>query len=250
MRRLCAIAVLLIGTGCTGTQGQPERIISGDLAGQVVRAALMTGTLAAEIALNTAEPSGPGGCPSTTVDGDQLTLDYGGGCVPESAITLDSIGGSVDLIVAGGMGVLVGELQAFGFTDLPLSGSLSGDTSRAGDLLSADIDLEGLSWTEGGVENTLDLLFEIEADTDGFLLNAGPATFVRGQPPEFFFWVEDVTVPRDGMGACFVPDGGSIRIERLGATAAITFSEETAASGSVSVIYNDTDEPDTFALCP
>lgn len=249
--RVLAITVLSVALSACGiTQGEPEPIISGDLAGRVARAALMTGTLAAEIALSTAEPSGPGGCPSTSVNGDQLLLDYGVGCVPESAITLDSIGGNVDLVVAGGMGTFVGDVQAFGFADLPLVGSLSGDTSRAGDLLAADIDLENLGWTADGVDNTLDVLFEIEADSDGFLLNAGPATFLRGQPPEVFFHVEDVTVSRDGMGACFVPDGGSIRMERLAATATIAFSEEAAASGAISVVFNDREEAETFALCP
>jgi len=249
--RILLITVLAAGlAGCGATQGQGEPIISGDLAGRVARAALMTGTLAAEIALSAAEPSGAGGCPSTSSDGDELSLDYGVGCVPQSGITLDPIGGSVDLVVAGGMGTFVGDVQAFGFADLPIVGALSGDTSRQGDLLSADVDLENFGWTADGVDNTLDILFEIEADSDGFLFNAGPATFLRGQPPETFFGVEDVTAPRDGVGVCFVPDGGSIRMERLAATATITFSEESAASGSVSVVYNDRDEPETFVLCP
>ncbi|MCP4869011.1 MAG: hypothetical protein GY898_09880 [Proteobacteria bacterium] len=250
MRALLITVLAAALAGCGITQGDPEPIISGDLAGRVARAALMTGTLAAEIGLSTAEPSGPGGCPSTSSNGDQLVLDYGVGCVPESEITLDAIGGNVDLIVAGGMGTFVGDVQALGFADLPLVGSLSGDTSRAGDLLAADIDLESIGWTADGVDNTLNILFEIEANTDGFLLNAGPATFLRGQPPEVFFHVEDVTVPRDGMGACFVPDGGVIRMERLAATAIITFSEEAASSGSISVVFNDREEPETFALCP
>ncbi len=247
--RLLLGAALAVLTAC-GPIGEPEPIISGDLAGRVAQASLMTGALAVEIALSSAEPSGPGGCPSTSQDGDDLTLDYGVGCVPESGITTETIGGTVDLVVAGGLGAFVGEVQTFGFENLPLVGDLSGDASVAGDLAGADVELTGLGWTSDGVDNSLDILFEIEGDADGFILNAGPATFVRGQPPELFFHVEDVAVPRDGMGACYVPTSGQIRMERLGATATLTFSEEVAASGSVSVVYSDREDPDTFALCP
>ena len=253
MLRLGRLTPLLVAAlavaGCGNTGGEPEQIISGDLGSRVSSGTLLAATLAAEVALVVAEPPGPGSCPSIDADGDQLTLDYGTGCVPSSGVTTEPIGGTVTLVVAGGMGVFAGEVQSFGFSDLPMVGELSGDVVRAGDLLSADVEFEGLNWTEAGTDNTLDALFEIEADDGAFLLNARTGSFLRGQPLAVEFDLEEVGTSAGAMGACFVPEAGTIRLERGAATATLTYTADSASSGSVGISYNDRD-PETLTPCP
>ena len=256
------LSLLLVGamaSGCANTVGDPEDIISGDLAGRVMRGVLMASTLSTELAWNTGEPPGTTGCPAAAEDGDDLVLDYATGCTPESGITPDTVGGVVRLTVAGGMGVFVGDVQAFGFDDLPLTGEVSGDVSRAGDLLGADVDWVGLSWAEDGEDNTIEALIEIEGDEDGFLLNATSGRFLRGQNVEIDFDLEDASVARGSMGTCFVPDGGSLSLVRLGGRArrrrrgpappTLEFTPDAASSGDVRASFNERD-PETISPCP
>lgn len=249
MRYIIPLLLSALLCGCADTVGEPEDIISGDLAGRVMRGVLMASTLASELALNTAEPPGPGGCPSSSDDGDDLVLDYATGCTPASGITPDTVGGVARLTVAGGMGVFVGDVQAFGFDDLPLTGELSGDVSRAGDLLGADLDWASLGWAEGGADNVLDVLIEIEGDSDGFMFNVSSGRFMRGQDIEVDFDLVDVTVAHGALGSCFVPDGGSLSVVRLGAEATLEFTPDSASSGDVRATFNERD-PETIRPCP
>jgi len=244
-----AATLLLAATGCENTGADTEAIISGELGIRVTTGSLMAATLATELALAVTETPEPGACPFASQDGDDLTLDFGTGCVPDSGTTTEPISGMARLIVAGGSGDFIGELQSLGFQDLPVVGEVSGSVTRAGDLLSADVQLTGLTWTDDGSDNAIDALFELSADSEIFEVNVSAGDFVRGPPPDLLFELVDVQVPRGGMGACFVPQAGSAQLERLAATANLDFSSEAASSGVVSVSYNDRD-PDTLTLCP
>ena len=247
----CALGLVLalMLAGCPTTEAPPDPILPASLAASTSTAALMASAVAGELALNVAEPPGLGGCPSGTVDGDVLTLDWGAGCLPDSGITADLISGSAVITVAGGSGVFVGDVESMGFADLPLVGEVSGSTSRAGDLLSADVEFVGLTWTEEGTEVSLDGLLEIAADADGFLLNASSATFFPGWAPVVELDLEEVTVARGELGACFVPDGGIARMERDSWDATIAYSPDVASSGTVTITFGDRD-PETSSPCP
>lgn len=208
----------------------------------------MLGALAAELTLNISEPPETGACPVTDQDNDELTLDYGSSCVPTSGLTEDFLSGSVSLTLAGGSGVFVGSLHSLGFTDLPVVGSLSGQVTRAGDLVSADIEFSEVSWTEDGLANSVDALFEVSIDGDEVLLDVASAVFVRGNPPEFRVDLEGITPAPLALGSCWVPDGGQIVLERDAATATLSYSEVAHASGEVPVAYGSRD-PVTIDPC-
>ncbi len=248
-RLLSGLILALVLAGCPTTEAPPDPILPASLAAQTSTAALMASTVAGELALNIAEPPGLGSCPSGTWDGDVLTLDYGDGCVPESGVTTELVSGKAVVTVAGGSGVFVGDLESLGFADLPLMGEVSGSTSRAGDLLSADVEFVGLTWTEDGTEVSLDGLLEVAADADGFVLNAASATFFAGWNPIVEVDMEEVTAARGDLGACFVPDGGTIRMERDSWDATIAYSPDVASSGTVTVTFGDRD-PETATPCP
>lgn len=247
----CALGLILalMLAGCPTTEAPPDPILPATLAGQTSSSALMASTIAGELAFNIADPPGLGGCPSGSVDGDVLTLSYGAGCVPDSGITTELVSGQAVVTVAGGSGVFVGDLESLGFENLPLVGEVSGTTSRAGDLLSADVEFVGLTWTEDGREVTFDGLLEVAADGGGFVLNAASATFFAGWDPIIEVDLEEVTVARGELGACFVPDGGTIRMERDSWDATIVYSPDVAASGAVTVLFGDRD-PETAVPCP
>jgi hypothetical protein len=247
---IAALALLLplVVAACQTTVPAPEPLLPRALVGQSMQAALMAATVGAEVAINVADPPGLATCPNGTHEGDDLTLDYGAGCFPASGITDETLGGAVQLTVAGGSGVFVGDLESMGFENLPLVGEISGSVSRAGDLLSADVEFRGLTWTEDGSEVVADVLFEIAADADGFVFNASAANFMPGWQPDILFELEEVTATREGLGSCFVPDGGTLLLDRDSYTATIVFSEETASSGDVQIDYNDRDS-EPFSPC-
>ena len=247
----CALGMVLALTlaGCPTTEAPADPVIPVALAAQTSTAALMAATVAGELALNVAEPPGLGGCPAGTVDGDVLTLTWGAGCVPDSGITAELVTGQAELTVASGSGYFVGDVAGLGFVDLPLIGEVSGTTSRAGPLLSADVQFAGLTWTENGSEVTFDGLFEVAADADGFVLNASSAAFFPGWEPEVELDLVEVTAVRGALGACFVPDGGTIQLERDGYEAALAYSPGVAETGTVTVTFEDRD-PETYSPCP
>lgn len=250
-RRNPAPVLLLaaIASGCPAAEPEPAPVISALLAGTASSSALMAATIAAELAICVADPPGPGGCPAGAQDGDSLTLSYGSGCVPDSGITGELISGQATLTVAGGSGVFIGDLETLGLPDLPLIGEVSGTTSRAGDLLAADVQFAGLSWTLNGRDVTLDALFEVSADPDGLVLDASSGSFVPGPDVVVDFDVDGVGAAWGTMGACFVPAEGTIALERDTYTATIAYSPETAESGRVTVLFGDR-EPESLAPCP
>jgi hypothetical protein len=169
--------------------------------------------------------------------------------VPDSEITTEVVSGQASLTVAGGSGYFVGDVESLGFVDLPLVGEVSGTTSRAGDLLSADVQFSGLTWTEDGSEVSLDGVFMVAGDVDGFVINASSAVFFPGWTPNVEFDLEEITVARGELGACFLPDGGTVTMERDDYDATIAYSPEVASSGTVTITYGDRD-PETFSPCP
>ena len=208
----------------------------------------MLGALATEIALNISAPPGPGACPGGVESQDHLSLDYGGGCISETGLFEVELSGAVSLTLAGGSGVFVGDVNSMGFSDLPALGAVSGEVSRAGDLVTADIEFSGLVWTDSGLENTFDGLFELTVDGDDVLMNVAAAEVIRGGVPEFRVDLEDIVPGEASMGPCWVPADGQIVLEREAASATVSYSEVAQATGEVPVEYGSRD-PATIEPC-
>lgn len=246
---LLAAALLAPALGCTDTGENPELLITDDLVAEVSRGSLMLATLAAELAFNISAPPPMSACPSGFLDQDELSLDYGAGCLSDTGLSEIGLSGSVSLTLAGGSGVFVGELLSLGFPDLPVLGSVSGQVSRAGDLVTADIEFSDLIWADDGLDNTWNGLFEISIDGDDILINVASASLVRGGVPQFRIDLEDIVPVAGSLAACWIPNAGQILLEREAASATLSYSEVAHATGEVSVVYGSR-EPVTIVPCP
>ena len=240
---LCCVQTL----GCADTQQDLELLLTDNLVSEVSRGSLMLGTLAAELALNISAPPAQGACPSGFQEQDELSMDYGAGCISDTGLSETGLSGAVTITLAGGSGVFVGELNSLGFPDLPLLGNISGQVSRAGNLVTADIEFSSLSWTDSGLDNVWDGLFEITIDNDDILMNVASGSMLRGGVPEFEVDLQDVVPAPTSLGACWVPEQGQIILEREGANATLTYSEVAHATGQVPVVYGS---EETAALTP
>jgi len=240
---LCCVQTL----GCADTGGESELLITDDLVAKVSRGSLMLGTLAAELALNISAPPGPAACPGGSLDQDELSLNYGGGCLSDTGLSDTGLSGAVSLTLAGGSGVFVGDINSLGFPDLPVLGSVSGQVSRAGSLVTADIEFSSLTWTDNGLDNTWNGLFEITIDDDDILMNVASGSMLRGGAPEFEVDLQDIVPAPASLGACWVPEQGQMILEREGANATLSYSEVAHATGQVPVLYGS---EDSVALNP
>jgi len=239
----CLLAALLLAQafGCTDTGSTADLRITDELAAEVSRGSLMLGALAAELALNISAPPTTGSCPTVIQDQDELSLDYGPGCISDTGLSGTGLSGSVSLILAGGSGVFVGDIHSLGFPDFPVLGSLSGQVSRAGDLVTADIEFSQIVWSDDGLENTFDGLFELSIDGEEILMNVASATMIRGAVPEFRIDLEEVIPTPASLEACWIPEGGQIRLDREAANATLSYSEVAHATGEVPVVFSSRD---------
>ena len=246
----CGLIGLLLAPalGCRDVDNSSELRITDELAAEVSRGSLMLGALAAELALNVSAPPAMSSCPITFQEQDDLSLDYGAGCVSESGLFELGLSGSVSLTLAGGSGVFVGEIHSLGFPDLPVLGNVSGQVSRAGDLVTADIEFSTLTWTDDGLDNSFDGLFEISLDGEDILINVASASLVRGAVPEFRIDLEDIIPAPMSLGACWIPAEGQIVLEREAASATLSYSEVAYATGEVPVAYGSR-EPVSLEPC-
>jgi len=201
----------------------------------------MLGSLAAELALNISLPPAAGACPSGSQDQDELSLEYGGGCVSDTGLSETGLSGAVNITLAGGSGVFVGDINSLGFPDLPVLGSVSGQVSRAGNLVTADIEFSSISWTDSGLDNVWDGLFEITIDNDDIFMDVASGSMLRGGDPEFEVDLQDIIPAPASLDSCWVPQEGQVILERAGATATVGYSEVAHATGQVPVVYGSED---------
>lgn len=248
LRCLLILPVLGFGVGCADTGEGNEIRITDSLAAEVSRGSLMLGALATELALTIAAPPGPNACPAVSSEQDSLSLDYGAGCLSETELFELGLSGSVALTLAGGSGVFVGDVNSLGFPDLPVLGSVSGQVSSAGDLVTADIEFSDVVWTDDGLENTIDALFELSIDGDSIQMNVASGTLIRGGIPEFRLDLEDITPEQGSLSSCWIPADGQIVLEREAASATLSYSEVSFATGEVPVEYGSRD-PVTVEPC-
>jgi hypothetical protein len=248
LRYLLLLPILGSVIGCVDTGDGNEIRITDSLAAEVSRGSLMLGALATELALNIAAPPGPTACPAVSSEQDSLSFEYGSGCLSDTGLFELGLSGSVALTLAGGSGVFVGDVNSLGFPDLPILGSVSGQVSSAGDLVTADIQFSDLIWTEDGLENTIDALFELSIDGESIRMNVASGTFLRGGAPEFRVDLEDIIPEQSSLSSCWIPSDGQIVLEREAASATLRYSEVSFATGEVPVEYGSRD-PATVEPC-
>lgn len=252
MRRFAplALAVLLALAGCENTTSDVETGINPPAAGLIFTGALTTALLGAEAAwVVDADALGELRCPIAELDSDDLRADYQG-CLPESGLTSELFNGTLNLTVPQGTGLFDGTLSALGPDEAAATGSITGSASRAGDLLSADVTLGDIAWTELRSESPIaDGFFDIDGDADEIRVTVDGGTWDRGQGRVYSFWLDDVVLLRGELDTCVIPVAGSFRAQRGNVEATIEFSEAAAAEGSVLVTITGEDEPSSLRPC-
>ncbi|MBN92845.1 MAG: hypothetical protein CL928_02080 [Deltaproteobacteria bacterium] len=250
-RRLApgVLAILIWSlTACNDGPGVEDQIISGTLATTISNSAYMAAALGFDLALLADETPALGSCPGVTQDGNVLALEYGTGCVPTSGITSEQISGHAEITLASGMGAFTGTMDGLGFPNLPVWGSLNGTVSAAGEFVTVNVQLEDGVWGENN-EYELDILFELEGDSDRYRLDASTGVMLPAEMPEAFLDLEGVEITPGGLGSCALPSAGRMRIERGFASADLNYTPESAATGSVHISYN-ADQAGTITPCP
>ncbi len=242
-RSLLAISLLVAAAGCTNTGAENDPLIANELVVRGVQITSLSTLVGTEVARVASEPpEGFSSCPEVDEEGDVWTFEYGAeGCVPDSGVTEDLVVGTVELTIAGGSGAFLGTVTDLGVGESTLTAEVSGSTSTAGDLLTADIELGTATWTRDNLEFTWDAFLEIVGDADeiGLLVDQGVLTATNSEP--LYVDIEDVVTPREGVGGCVVPSGGQVTLQRdLGRTN-IDFTEDMHTSGSVTATHNDRD---------
>jgi|GEM_PF-6119975 len=245
--RFLFAAALLAGCQTTGADAEPA--LPNALVTQLTGSVFMAASLATDVALNAADPDADPVCPAVGADNDDVVLDYGGACLPDSGITDVEIGGLVELTMPSSGGLFVGTSTGLGFLNLPTVGEMSGDVVRSGPLTTSDFEWETLEWTQNGAIRTLSALLRIEVDDSGYTLGAvgGTIEFDTGDPIQFA--LEDARMAAGGLGDCARPESGSLEFIRGGATASLDFTPEVATSGAIEVTFSDR-EPEQLAICP
>jgi len=245
---IALVALLSAMLGCSQGPEIDDQIISGSLATTISNGTYMAATLGIELALLADERPALGSCPGVTEDGNEFLLEYGTGCAPTSGITPDLVSGHAQLTLASGLGAFVGDIEGLGFDNLATWGSVSGNVSTAGDLVTIDVAFEDLVWGENN-EYALDMFFEIQGDATAYRIEASSGVFLPISVPEAFIDLDGVEAPRGALGPCTLPSAGTMRIERGYASAELTYTPENSAAGSVDISYNE-GQVGTIAPCP
>lgn len=244
MRRILIVSLALVAfTGCENTGAETDPLISNELVARGVRVTSLSTLVGAELALVASEPpTGSTSCPLVTNEGDEWAFDYGAaGCVPDSGLTEDLLVGTIQLTVAGGSGAFLGTLTEVGVEGSTLTASVSGNTSTAGSLLTADIDLGTATWARAQVSFTFDVFLELAGDADNVSLFVDSGELLGSDEIPLFIDVDEASTPRDELGGCFVPGAGSITLLRDLGVSDLDFTTETHSSGSVTATHNDRD---------
>jgi hypothetical protein len=249
MTRTLLAAVALLCLGCPDTDADYESPLSNELYGAMTGAISMAASLGAEIAVDVAAPPGPGGCPASSMDGDDLTLDFGNGCQASSGLLGAPVGGLVELLMPTTEDLFLGDVDGLGFQDLPAMGSISGVIVRTGDVVSSDLRWEDLTWTQGGVDFILSALFSIEVDATHTTVNVPAGTILRGNGDPFSFSWDGVVLANGLLDACSRPSAGDQYLEWMGVSGETTFDADTDASGTIGITFTDR-EAQSLVICP
>lgn len=249
-RTLLLIAALTATSGCENTGAQTDPLISNELVARSLQVNALSTLVGTELSLVASEPPQDfSSCPEVSQSGDVWTFDYGPeGCVPDSGLTEDVVVGTVSLTVAGGSGAFLGTVTDMGVGDSTLVAEVSGSTSTAGDLVTADVDMGTMTWTRGQVSFTYDAFLELEGNSESISVYVDSGELLGGDEVPLFVNVEDASTPRGTLGGCFVPSAGGIELLRERGRTNLDFSEETHGASSVTATHNDRD-PESVSPC-
>jgi len=245
-RLLALTALILGGMGCAETAPPVAELTSSHASlasGELLRLA----ALGIELVTALHEPEPASLCPEISRDGDQTTLDYGGGCAPDSGSTEEGISGQIYFTIAPSSGWFVGSFEGVGYSSHAVSGQLSGNHTQDNDVARMDVQFEAVERMDRD-DLSFSGLFEVEARDDVFVVNvdaglmAGPA----GSNTEIL--LSDVTVQNGSLDACVLPNAGSIELRRGSQRGLMTFSEDAASSGLIPFLLNG-DESPPILLC-
>ncbi len=251
MRRILIVSLALVAfTGCENTGAETDPLISNELVARGVQVTSLSTLVGAELALVVSEPpTSFTSCPAVTNEGDEWTLDYGvAGCVPDSGLTEDLLVGTIQLTVAGGSGAFLGTLSEVGVEGSTLTASVSGSTSTAGTLLTADVDLGTATWNRDQISFTFDAFLELAGDADTISLFVDSGELLGSDDVSLFIDVDEAGTTRNELGGCFVPGAGSITLLRELGVSDLDFTADTHSSGSVTATHNDRD-PSAVSPC-
>ncbi len=243
------VVVALLTAGCEQTADDDTPDINTEVAVQVTRAALMIASLGTEFGVVADTPDTSFGlCPTVEEDGDDLILDYSGGCVPTTGSTGDEISGLLTMTSPATNSVYWATTGAVGFPNLPVAGEFTAATSRTGDTVRIDLQVDGLAWAEDGLDLVLSGDYTLVHDPELTTIDLNEAVLERGTSEAVFLSLHDVTVAVGGLGACPLPSSGTVEMERGEDVAEVTFSEATAESGSIAVLIGE-EEASTALPC-
>jgi len=243
VRRTILLLAALAAAGCDNTGAENDPLISNELVARGLQVTAVSTLVATELALVASEPPvGFTTCPLVSQDGDVWTFDYGpAGCVPDSGLTLDPMVGVAELTIAGGSGAFLGTITELGVEGSTLTASVSGSTSTAGELITADVNLGTATWLRGQVEFTFGAFLELTGDADQVSVFIDSGELLGSDEVPLLVDVDDAATPRAELAGCFVPAGGSITMLRELGRADLDFSDGTHAEGLVSANHNDRD---------
>jgi hypothetical protein len=225
--------VALVAAGCEETVDDPTPSINTSVALNTASAVLMLGSLGAEA-----------GHVAETPD-----FSFGAGCAPGSGITADELSGLLTLISPATNSIAYGTTSAFGFADLPVGGDFTLATSRTGDDVQVDFDVDALSWTADGTERTLSGLFTLSVTPEGTTIDLTRAVLTRAGSPAVAIEAAGLFVAAGELGACPWPSAGRIDLEREGEEAAAVFDESSADAGAFTVTLDDGTEGQAVFAC-
>lgn len=232
--------VLVITTGCEETVDPILPTIDATVALDAAQAVLMLASLGVEVGAVSDDPDFSfEACPALEEAGDELLMNYGAGCEPGSAVTIEPISGLLTLVSPATNDIAYGVTTAFGFGDLPVAGEFTLATQRTGDTLQVDFDIESLAWTASGNDNSLTGLFTLAVRPSATTVSLSRATMRRGEDPPISIEAEGVTVAGGGFGVCPHPSDGRLDLESDNEEAIVLFDEATADDGSFAVTLND-----------
>ncbi len=239
-----AILVLgAVGCGMGRTGALDEAPISETGVAAVMTGLPMTLGVLTELSWVLAEPDAQSTCPAVQEEGDQVLIDFGLACTPDTELSQAPLSGSAAITIPADSSLAFGNLIDLGYEGTPISGTLTGDIVRSGTTLRADLTADDISWNSG-TDVALSGLFEIDHTPDGTSLRLSGGSFAYTESAVYQVWTEDVFVTPGSFSGCYLAQEGTVNILRETESATWTYTNEAAENGGLRVSFSDRDAED------
>lgn len=239
------IMIVLVSTGCSvGGGGSDEPLDLDELARVVERGgfgvmtSLMLVDLSAQLRDAPAYRSG-GSCPETDEHEAggvvELSMDYGGGCIPDSGIVSTVVEGSGSLVYD--EPTVAVQVDAMGTGGAWLDGHAEGSWAElAGSDVEITLDAELVA--TGEVEAEIDQVVVATLLADGSTLAGDVELLYEGESVAVALSLDDVHLaynPR--VDPCPLPQSGEIGVWLDGEETRLSFTPEASAEGEATVVH-------------